>query len=247
MAEDAAAVEDVAVLACGFGGRGADDVSLAGVAAWAELDVAAVEVYGAASADEVDGAFDGAVLEVGGAPVVGVVCVLCAHERDVLEDVALAFLLVEGYGAVGEGVLVVAEVGPEFDVLDVGAVGSLEKEGGGAAYALVEWHGLYLGMFPSFSADARVGRGENGHGRWYLYLLAVFGDGDGGAVALDAVHARLNEDAVALALVGAVVGRMDGVDEIAVGRNDEVVFEAYAPNAVGSLGMGWQRQGEGKA
>ncbi len=159
---DVAVAEDISVTMVGLGGWCADDVALGAVASRHELDFAVVEIDGSAATDEIDRSTDACILHVGGAAGVGVVGVLRAEEADVLEDVSLAVLFAQGDSTVGKGFGIVAVVGPEFDVLDVGAVGILQEEGAGVADAFFLGAALYLCVLPLFADDAGVGCCQRG-------------------------------------------------------------------------------------
>ena len=76
----------------------------------------------------------------------------------------------------------------------------------------------------TLTTNARVGSREDGHRTWNRQLLPVLRDGDGIALTLDAIHARLDEDAITLRLVGTRVGSTDSSHKVAVVRHDEVIL-----------------------
>ena len=213
----------IAVGAGGSSGGCGDDIAVARVATWQQAYVAVVEVYGSAAADEVDGAAYLAVLEVGGAAIVGVVCVLSRQQAHVSQYVAAAVLLVECHSPVGKSPRVVLVVRPQLQVLHVGAVGAFQKQRTGDADTLVPRTVFNLCRAHALAYDAGVGSRERGHGAWKFHPAPVLHRAYHVAVALDAIILRVNKDAEPLRLVGPVVGGMYGIDKSAIARHDEVV------------------------
>ena len=125
--------------------------------------------------------------------------------------------------------------------MNVGAVGSIQEQSGGAADTFMHGHRFYLGMFPPLTTDAGVWSSQHRHRAGNLYDLPVLRNLNRVTFALDTVHARLDEDAESLLLVLAVVGCMDGIDKVAIGGHDKVVFIANTPKAVGSLSFRLQK------
>ena len=116
-----------------------DDIPFLIILPFYENDVAIVEKDGTSPADEIDRSCNLAVLQVGISSVVSPVCILCAVEENVLEDVVIAVSFIECHRPSSKRVCIVDEVAIELSVLDIGIVASFEKDSACDSNPLIGW------------------------------------------------------------------------------------------------------------